>query len=106
MDVVTLYATWPNLEQAEAAGRALIERKLAACVNLAPGIVSLYPWKGEIARDSEVLMLVKTTARSAEAARDALLEAHPYELPCITAFCVDFAGANGEFLKWVNDQTR
>ena len=51
---------FPSLEAAEAVGRELVERRLAACVNILPGMTSIYRWEGAIARDSEVVMIIKT----------------------------------------------
>ncbi|MES1200562.1 MAG: divalent-cation tolerance protein CutA [Pseudomonadota bacterium] len=105
MDAITLYATWPDLPRAEAAARALVERRLVACVNLIPGVVSIYRWEGALQHDAEVVMIAKTSGEKAGAARDALLEMHPYQLPCVTAFRIDSALANTNFLNWMKDQT-
>jgi len=106
MDAITLYATWPDLERAEAAARVLVERGLAACVNLIPGVVSVYRWDGALQRDEEIVMIAKTSEQRANEARDALLELHPYELPCVTAFRIDSAYANTNFLNWLKGQTQ
>lgn len=81
MDPITLYSTWPDLEAANAAARALVERRLAACVTVLPGAVSTYRWEGEIEVDSEVVMFAKTTGERAAEARDALLDAIPTNCP-------------------------
>ncbi|HVY84147.1 MAG TPA: divalent-cation tolerance protein CutA [Caulobacterales bacterium] len=105
MDAVTLYATWPNLEAAETAARQLVERRIAACVNLLPNVVSVYRWEGALQRDSEVVMLVKTTAARAAEARDAIVALHPNQLPCVTAFRIDSACASAPFLNWLQQET-
>ena len=61
-EVVIVYTTYPSLVEAEAAGRRLVEEKLAACVNILPQMVSIYRWKGAVERADEVVMLVKTRA--------------------------------------------
>src|SRR5262245_59366641 len=105
MDAVTLYASWPDLPSAEAAARALVERKLVACVNLLPGAISFYVWKDEMQRDSEVVMFAKTRLELAESARDALAALHPYEAPCVTVLRIDRNGSNPEFLAWIDSMT-
>ena len=59
---VFVYTTWPSVVEAENAGRALIERKLAACVNILPGMISHYRWEGKVERAEEAVMIVKTRA--------------------------------------------
>lgn len=105
MDAVTIYATWPDLERAEQAGRALIERKLVACVNLVPGAISIYSWNDAVQRESEVVMFAKTRATRAAEARDALVQLHPYETPCITILRIDNAASYEPFLNWIAVQT-
>jgi periplasmic divalent cation tolerance protein len=69
---VLVYATFPSGEVAETMGRQLVEQRLAACVNILPGMTSIYRWEGVIERDSEVVMIVKTRASLAEAAMGAV----------------------------------
>jgi len=104
-DAVLLYATWPDLESAERAARQLIEARLAACVNVLPGARSFYHWEGAVACESEVVMLAKTSAIIADHARAAILEAHPYELPCVIAFRIDGELSHADFLRWVRAET-
>jgi periplasmic divalent cation tolerance protein len=80
---VLVYTTWPSIVEAERAGRAIVERRLAACVNILPGMISHYWWEGKIERAEEVVMLVKTRAALAEAAGDAVKERHSYTTPAI-----------------------
>src|SRR5438309_11424088 len=67
---VFVYTTYPSLVEAEKAGRAIVERRLAACVNILPGMVSHYWWQGAIERGEEVVMIIKTRASFAEQVRD------------------------------------
>ncbi len=71
---VFVYTTYPSIVEAEQAGRALVERRLCACVNILPGMVSLYWWQGEIERGDEVVMIIKTRAALAEPVRAAVTE--------------------------------
>ena len=64
---VIVYTTWASIVEAEKAGRAIVERRLAACVNILPGTVSHYWWQGKIERAEEAVMIVKTRASLAEA---------------------------------------
>jgi periplasmic divalent cation tolerance protein len=80
---VFVYTTWPSIVEAEAAGRALVERRLAACVNILPGMVSLYWWQGAIERGDEVVMIIKTRASLADAVREAVKDMHSYTTPAI-----------------------
>jgi uncharacterized protein involved in tolerance to divalent cations len=59
---VLVYTTWPSIVEAEAAGRSIVEKRLAACVNILPGMISHYWWEGKIERAEEAVMLIKTRA--------------------------------------------
>lgn len=80
---VLIYTTYPSLVEAETAGRNLVERRLAACVNILPGMISHYRWEGIIERGEEVVMLIKTRTSLAEPVRAAVKEAHSYTTPAI-----------------------
>ena len=80
---VFVYTTYPSIVEAEQAGRALVERRLCACVNILPGMVSYYWWQGTIERGDEVVMIIKTRAGLAEAVRAAVKEMHSYTTPAI-----------------------
>ncbi len=69
---VLVYTTWPSIVEAETAGRAIVERRLAACVNILPGMVSHYWWQGALERGEEVVMILKTRATLAEMVRQAV----------------------------------
>ena len=79
--IVFVYTTYPSAVEAEQAGRALVERELAACVNILPGMVSLYRWQGVIERSEEVVMLIKTRASLAQQVSFAVKEMHSYSTP-------------------------
>ena len=63
---VFVYTTYPSIVEAEQAGRALVERRLCACVNILPGMISYYWWQGAVERGEEVTMIIKTRASLAE----------------------------------------
>lgn len=77
--------TAPSREEAERIAAALVEERLAACVNVVPGVLSIYRWEGEIQRDDEVLMLVKTAAAAFPRLEARVQELHPYDVPEVVA---------------------
>jgi periplasmic divalent cation tolerance protein len=100
---VIVYITTPDVQTAEDIAAALIERQLAACVNLTP-VRSIYRWKGQINREDEVLLIVKTRADLFEEQLVPAVQAlHPYEVPEIIALPV-VMGAPG-YLKWIDEET-
>ena len=98
---VVALSTVASAEEADRLARALVERRLAACVNVVPGVVSHYRWKGELQRDEERLLVIKTRAERIEALREALRELHPYELPELVAF--EISDGSPEYLKWLDE---
>jgi periplasmic divalent cation tolerance protein len=98
---VVALSTVGSAEEADRLARALVERRLAACVNVVPGVVSHYRWQGELQRDDERLLVIKTRAERIEALRDALRELHPYELPELVAF--EISDGSPEYLKWLDE---
>lgn len=100
---VFVYTTYPSLVEAERAGRAIVERRLAACVNILPGMISHYRWQGQIERGEEVVMIFKTRASLAEAVRAAVKESHPYETPAIVVLPVE--GGDPNYLAWIMAET-
>jgi periplasmic divalent cation tolerance protein len=89
-------------EQAETLARALVERRLAACVNIVGQTCSVYRWKGKVEREAEQLLVIKTTADRLPRLREAIRELHSYELPEILA--LDVAGGDDEYLEWLQGQ--
>jgi periplasmic divalent cation tolerance protein len=93
--------TFPDQEKARQIGTVLVERQLAACINILPGVESIYRWKGELNRDAEALALIKTTAGGYPALEEALVGLHPYDEPEVIALEV-VAGSAG-YLGWVGE---
>jgi periplasmic divalent cation tolerance protein len=96
---LVVLCTFPDVEQARGIAAELVERRLAACVNLLPGVESIYRWEGKVERAGEVLAVIKTTRYPELEA--ALEELHPYEVPEILALPVA-AGLAG-YLKWLGE---
>jgi periplasmic divalent cation tolerance protein len=97
-EVLVVLVTCPP-DRAQAIADALVEERVAACVNLVPGLQSVYRWKGEVHHDTEALLLVKTTRDRFEALKQAVLKHHPYELPEVIAVPVD--RGHTPYLEWV-----
>jgi len=100
---VFVYTTWPSIVEAERAGRAIVERRLAACVNILPGMVSHYWWQGKIERAEEVVMFVKTRAGLADAVRKAVKAAHSYTTPSIMVVPVE--QVDPDYHLWIVEET-
>jgi periplasmic divalent cation tolerance protein len=101
--VVFVYTTYPSLVEAERAGRTIVERRLAACVNILPQMISHYWWEGKVERGEEVVMIFKTRASLAEAVREGVKKTHPYTTPAIVVLPVDSGDPN--YLDWIMDET-
>ena len=100
---VFVYTTYPSIVEAEAAGRALVEQRLAACVNILPGMISHYWWEGAVERGDEVVMLIKTRASLAEAARAAVKAGHSYSTPAILVLAIE--SVDQTYLAWILAET-
>ena len=88
-------------EQAEAIARMLVEKRLAACVNVTAQIKSFYRWKGKVVEDEEHLLLIKTEAALFDKLRDAIREIHSYEMPDILMIPVD--AGDPAVLGWITE---
>lgn len=100
---VIVYTTWPSIVEAEKAGRVIVERRLAACVNTLPGMISHYWWQGTIERAEEVVMIVKTRASLAEAVRLAVKELHSYTTPAVLVLPVE--AVDPDYQAWIVQET-
>lgn len=98
------FCTCPEAGTAERIATALVEERLAACVNILPGLRSIYHWQDRVETADEVLLLVKTSAGAWPAMQARLRELHPYELPELLA--VESAFGLPEYLLWVAAETR
>jgi periplasmic divalent cation tolerance protein len=98
-----LYSTYPNADAALAAARLVIDKKLAACVNIYPPMKSVYMWEGKRDETSEVATFVKTRRSLVDAAVAELWAVHPYSVPCFVVLPIE-AGSS-DYLAWARAQT-
>lgn len=103
METILVISTLPDRESAEKLAHALLEQRLAACVNLLPGATSVYWWQGRVESASETIMLIKTTMARYPALQAAIKAQHPYELPEIIA--VPVSAGLPAYLEWIKTET-
>ena len=102
--VLLVLSTVPTVDKGAEIARTLVEEKLAACVNILPGVRSIYTWKGELCDDAEALCLLKTREELFPALRERLVSLHPYEVPEIIA--LPLAAGHSPYLEWLLASTR
>jgi periplasmic divalent cation tolerance protein len=100
---ILVYTTYPSVTEAERAGRTLVERRLAACVNILPGMVSHYWWQGAIERGEEVVMIIKTRASLGERVFAAVKEMHSYTTPALLVLPLE--SVDSAYLAWLMAET-
>jgi periplasmic divalent cation tolerance protein len=100
---VLIYTTLPSVAEAKRVGEALVAARLAACVNLFPGMISIFEWKGAREEAGEVAMIIKTRAALSDAVMAETKRLHPYELPALLVLPTE--GGNAEYCGWIAEQT-
>src|ERR1700726_4898762 len=98
-----VYTTFPSVVEAEKAGNALVGAHLAACVNILPGMISVYRWQGAVERAEEAVMIVKTRTSLAEAVRASVKATHPYDTPSIVVLPVE--SVDERYFAWILAET-
>jgi len=96
--------TCGSLEEARRIAQTLVERQLAACVNIAPQIESVFRWQGKVETAAEWLLVIKTTAEAFDRVRQTLSELHSYELPECIALAIEDGSA--AYLDWIGESVR
>jgi periplasmic divalent cation tolerance protein len=96
-------STCPDAETAARIARALVEERLAACVNRLPGVQSVYRWEGRVVEEAEVLLVIKTNRERFAALRGRLIELHPHEVPELVA--LEIRDGYGPYLDWIAAET-
>ena len=104
MDPLLVLSTFPDDAQARQAGRLLVTERLAACVNVLPGVTSLYLWEDKLEESAETLVIIKTRREVYPALEARLRELHPYEIPEIVA--VELTAGLPAYLEWLAAGTR
>ena len=87
---------------AQRIARALVDERLAACVNIVPGVVSIYRWQGNVEQEPELILVIKTLAERVAALKARLLELHPYELAEVVV--IPIVGGHKAYLEWIEEQ--
>ena len=100
---VTL-VTCPTVAVAKRLGRALVDEKLAACVNIVPRIVSIYRWAGKRCEEAETLLVIKSRAARTAALSRRVKEMHPYDVPEILQLPI--VSGSRDYLRWIDEGTR
>lgn len=103
MSETLVYMTAGSVEEARAIGASLVERRLAACVNILPGMLSQYRWEGSVQTDEETVLIAKTRSELVDALTRHVQEIHSYDCPCVVALPI--RGGNPAFLQWIADET-
>lgn len=98
-----IYMTTGSMDEAKAIGAGLVERQLAACVNILPGMISQYRWQGAVRSDEETVLIAKTRTDLVDALTAHVLSVHSYDCPCVVA--VPIQDGNPAFLQWIVDET-
>jgi periplasmic divalent cation tolerance protein len=104
MQLLVVLSTFPDGAAARAAAETLVGEQLAACVNILPGVESVYRWQGKVETGAEVLAVIKTTAERYPQMEKRLQELHPYDVPEILA--LPAAAVAESYLAWVTENTR
>jgi periplasmic divalent cation tolerance protein len=103
-DPVLIYTTFPEIGDAKRVGTVLVEARLAACVNIFPGMVSIFEWKGKREEANEVAMIIKTRAALVDGVMTEVKRLHPYEVPALLV--LPTAGGSTDYCRWIVEQTQ
>ena len=100
---IVILCTVPDRGSGEQIAQGLVSERLAACVNLLPGVVSIYRWDGKVEKANECLLIIKTVSARFEAVRERIKAMHSYELPEIIA--VPITDGDSNYLKWLSESS-
>lgn len=100
---IVVYITVSNPDEGEKIAKALVEKRLAACVNMLPGLRSIYHWQGTICDDREMLLIIKSSASLFEAIEKEVKALHSYKVPEIIALPI--VAGSMDYLNWINENT-
>jgi periplasmic divalent cation tolerance protein len=100
---IVCLVTIDDIEKGAKIARMVVEKKLAACVNIVPQVRSIYTWNGRVCDEKESLMIIKTRHDLFALLKDAIKEMHPYEVPEIISLTIDHGLP--QYLKWIDEST-
>jgi periplasmic divalent cation tolerance protein len=103
-DFLLVFCTCSSTDEGHRVARLLVEARVAACVNIVPGVESVYRWQGSVETGAEALLVIKTTAAAFPALRERIIEIHSYDVPEVLAIPV--ADGSAGYLQWLGDQVR
>jgi periplasmic divalent cation tolerance protein len=98
------FTTCKDRREAETIARALVQEKLAACVNILPGVASIYTWKGKVEEGVEVLLLIKSRSSLWKKVTARVKQLHSYSVPEVVT--IPIAAGNPDYLRWIRESTR
>jgi len=104
MSAAMVYVTCGDKSEAERVGQALVEARLAACVNILDGMQSMFRWQGRTETDQETVLLAKTRTALVDRLTDKVRSVHSYDCPCVIALPI--IDGNPEFLQWIREETQ
>ncbi|MEW6265594.1 MAG: divalent-cation tolerance protein CutA [Thermodesulfobacteriota bacterium] len=104
MSVVMVYITASSPEEAEKVGRLLVEKRLAACVNIIAGMRSIYWWEGKLDQAEETVLIAKTKESLVDELVRSVKDVHDYTVPCVVALPV--VAGNPDFISWIKQETK
>lgn len=104
MEFRSIYVTAASLDEAKRIGRALVEERLVACVNILPGATSLYRWEGAVHEDAETVFFAKTRAELVDAVVARVTDLHGYDVPCVVALPIE--AGNPDYLRCIAAETQ
>ncbi|MFB6306163.1 MAG: divalent-cation tolerance protein CutA [Flavobacteriales bacterium] len=99
-----VYITTRDEQEAEKVGSSLIKGKLAACVNIIPGMRSMFWWEGKVDSDNETILIAKTKASLIDQVTEHVKSVHSDDCPCVIALPIE--NGNPDFLKWIDEETK
>lgn len=99
-----MLCTCPSMGVAEQVAGQIVDKQLAACVNIIPGVKSVYRWEGKIAQDDEIMLMIKATSACFETLCEAIREIHPYELPEVIGVSIEHG--HEAYLNWIEESVR
>ena len=100
---IIVYTTWPDISSAKRIAGEIVGMRLAACVNITPGMISVYRWQGQQETSEEVVMIIKTRAAQLEAVVSEVEARHPYDTPAIVSWPA--TGGSAAYADWIAQMT-